>query len=150
VVLSLQGCLTCIDYSCKGCTLIGSIFVVFLTWNSKYRTVKYKVTCCFLKLIYIAGHESWRSSELDQSFAGTCIKQGHATLQAAILIGCYGNVSLPACLKWSVETCCDDGLYLGINLWSELLCSLGLLFEQLWSNQEGIQTGIVAWYEVAA
>jgi len=36
-----------------------------------------------------------------------------------------------------------------MNLWSELLCSLGLLSEQLWSNQEGIQTGIVARYEVS-
>jgi hypothetical protein len=94
VVLSLEGCLTCIDYSYKD----------YSDWkhlcgipdrNPKYRTVKYKVACCFLMLIYIAGHESWRSSELNQSCAGTCIRQGHVTLQAAVLIACCGNVSLP-------------------------------------------------------
>ena len=36
-----------------------------------------------------------------------------------------------------------------MNLWSELLCSLGLLSEQLWSNQEDTQTGIVARCEVS-
>lgn len=164
MVLSIEGCHTCIDYSCKDysdCTDICGI----PDRNLKYRTVKFKVACCFLMLIYIAGHESWRSSELNRSCAGTCIRQGHVTLQTAVLIACCGNVSLPHCLivppaitwtnpslcyvKYSVETCCDDGLYLGMNLWSELLCSLGLLSEQLWSNQEGIQTGIVARYEVS-
>jgi hypothetical protein len=44
------------------------------------------------------GHESWRSYEPNQSCNGTCIRQGHVTLQAAVLIACCGNVSLPPCL----------------------------------------------------
>jgi hypothetical protein len=67
-------CFVCIDYSCKDCILIGSIFVVFPTETRNTELWSTKSPSRSLVLIYIAGHESWQSSELNQTCAGTSIR----------------------------------------------------------------------------
>lgn len=70
-------------------------------------------------LIYIPGHESWRSSELNQSCAGTCIKQGHVTLKAAVF-----NCLLWECFSASLSYCPDfDNANEPFTLLSEVKCS---------------------------
>jgi hypothetical protein len=76
----------------------------------------------FLVLIYIAGHESWRSSELNQSCAETCIGQGHVTLQGAILIASRGNVPPSPLFYYSTR----DNMNHLISLFNEAKC------ENLW------------------